>query len=176
MNELYSIEVGFAGPAPSDPTEINDRLEGFLEVVGDTSAVVTGTPEEPVDSIGRFGVRLAVETYSVTDAVASIVPKCQSAAKKAGLPDYPVVSVEVLEWAEFERQLEIPTFPNVVGVTELADMLGVSKQRASELARVEHFPKPFVELASGPIWVEPNIRDFVATWERKPGRPRNLVR
>jgi hypothetical protein len=73
---------------------------------------------------------------------------------------------------ELERQLDEPTYPDVVGVSELAMLLGVSRQRASELARSATFPRLFAELASGPVWTESHVRRFVDDWERRCGRPR----
>ncbi len=93
----------------------------------------------------------------------------------AGLPEWPVVRIEVTEWNEFERQLERPTYPDLLGVSELAGLLGVSRQRASELAHSTHFPSPTAELASGPVWFANNVQRFVHDWKREPGRPRKMA-
>lgn len=39
-----------------------------------------------------------------------------------------------------------------VGITEIAAMLGVSRQRASQLVATKGFPKPAERLAMGPMW------------------------
>ena len=130
-----------------------------------------GTPDEPADGLGPYSAQLAIEADSPVDAVAAGLGVVQDAAKMAAPPDWPVVQVQVIDWAEFERQLEQPTHPDIIGVSELAEILDVSKQRASELARQRTFPRPFVQLASGPVWHEPTVRRFVAEWKRRPGRP-----
>ena len=71
-----------------------------------------------------------------------------------------------------------PYTPEVSGydpIAEAADILGVSKQRASELSKSRRFPKPIIRLASGPIWLEDVITTFARDWERKPGRPRKAA-
>lgn len=53
-----------------------------------------------------------------------------------------------------------------MGVSEIADLLGVSKQRADQLSRRDDFPSPAAELASGRIWTA----DAVTAWARGNGR------
>jgi hypothetical protein len=57
-----------------------------------------------------------------------------------------------------------------VGTSEVAALLGVSRQRVSELSRAAHFPQPVTSLASGPVWTKPGILLFVDGWDRAPGR------
>jgi prophage regulatory protein len=55
---------------------------------------------------------------------------------------------------------------HLVGVREIADMFGVSRQRASQLGSKDDFPTPTAVLASGPIW----NRSDVEEWARATGR------
>ena len=66
-------------------------------------------------------------------------------------------------------------FPDLVGTTEVAELLGVTRQRIHELRKAGRFPEPMVELAAGPIWLRPAIESFDKQWERKVGRPRAAV-
>jgi predicted DNA-binding protein YlxM (UPF0122 family) len=55
----------------------------------------------------------------------------------------------------------------LVGVAEIAELLGVSRQRVDAISRThEDFPQPEAELASGRIW----RRDLVEEWARRRGR------
>ena len=54
----------------------------------------------------------------------------------------------------------------LAGRTELAEMLGVSRQRARELTERADFPPPIAELRRGPIWKI----DDVAAWAERVGR------
>jgi len=63
---------------------------------------------------------------------------------------------------------------HLVGITEIAGMLEVSRQRVYQLIDAyPDFPAPEVELSSGRVW----SRAKVAQWssrhsDRRPGRPR----
>ena len=54
----------------------------------------------------------------------------------------------------------------LVGLGEIAELLGVSRQRADQLARTADFPAPQAELDSGRIW----LRDDFEQWARSEGR------
>ena len=60
---------------------------------------------------------------------------------------------------------------NLVGTTGIAEMLGVSRQRANQIANTKGFPKRLDNppLASGPVWK----RDTVEKWAAKNGRTIN---
>ena len=92
-------------------------------------------------------------------------------AGKAGLPAWPVVRAEALTFEEQDRELESPNFPELVGVSEIADILGVTRQRASALAKTASFPVPVATLASGPVWTRPSLNRFIDEWPRREGRP-----
>jgi prophage regulatory protein len=58
---------------------------------------------------------------------------------------------------------------DLVGVTEIGDLLGVSRQRADQLTRTEAFPDPVAVLSAGRIW----RRADVEAWARATGRRAN---
>jgi prophage regulatory protein len=62
---------------------------------------------------------------------------------------------------------------HLVGMTEIAEMLGVSPQRAHQLSLAYvDFPEPEVELAAGRIWKRTAVERWMkAHPARKPGRP-----
>jgi hypothetical protein len=79
--------------------------------------------------------------------------------------------LQIASGEEFERELaEQPE--TYAGVTEVAGLLGVSRQRVSELRSSGTLPAPVAELAAGPVWRVSTLQRFIETWERKPGRPR----
>ncbi len=68
-----------------------------------------------------------------------------------------------------------PPFPELAGLAEVADILGVSKQRVRELVdRDETFPLPVAELSGGAIYVKSMIEEFNVRWKRQSGRPSKL--
>ncbi len=62
---------------------------------------------------------------------------------------------------------------HLVGLSEIAAMLGVSRQRAGQLVRdYEDFPSPVAELASGRIWETAAVKAWAKSHPvRPPGRP-----
>jgi hypothetical protein len=82
-----------------------------------------------------------------------------------------VTAIEALTFAEQDRRLALPAFPQLAGISEVAEILGVSRQRASTLQTRAGFPAPVAVLASGPVWRAGDLGTFLETWSRKPGRP-----
>lgn len=62
----------------------------------------------------------------------------------------------------------------MVGLTEIGQLLGVTAQRADQIAgNYTDFPKPIAHLASGRVWSRQAIETWALTHgERRPGRPR----
>ena len=57
---------------------------------------------------------------------------------------------------------------DLMGVSEIAKRLGVSRQRASQLTQeYEDFPEPVSELAQGRVWRSDDIEAWI---ERHPDR------
>jgi predicted DNA-binding transcriptional regulator AlpA len=62
--------------------------------------------------------------------------------------------------------------PDLAGLAEIAEMLGVTKRTALNYTKRDDFPKPLDRLASGPVW----RRAAIEQWAKKrlplpPGRP-----
>jgi hypothetical protein len=86
-----------------------------------------------------------------------------------------VAAVEVLTHEELDRQLAEPPFPELLGISEVGEHLGISRQRASALQTRQDFPAPVAVLRSGPVWRKGDLSRFADTWERKPGRPAKIT-
>lgn len=62
--------------------------------------------------------------------------------------------------------------PDLVSVTEIAALLGVSRQRVNQLIQAYgDFPLPEAELAIGRVWLRESVERWAAEHARKPGRP-----
>ena len=125
----------------------------------------------------RFGATFSVD-LEISDPV-KIVEQAEqiyeTAALRAGMPDGKIVVTAAMTFAEHDRELAEPAYPELVGIAEVAEMLGVSRQRASALQTREGFPQPLAVLASGPVWPKAWLVRFADEWDRKPGRPRKTA-
>lgn len=158
----WSIEFEVAGPGPFSEVfadEVIEQLEG----------------RGPVVSLGdkRGAVRFNVEAPDATSAF--IQARDSLTAVLVGLVDAEIIAAEISTVEELDRRLNEQNLPSLVGVAELAAQLGVSKQRASELAEQESFPTPVARLRSGPVWTAPSVSRFVDSWPRRRGRPAKPV-
>jgi hypothetical protein len=159
----WSIAVTTRGPGPVDAVE--DAAEAIAAKLSDFAPVLAISPDEVT-------IRIAVEGDPAEAVVPLAISKIRGAVESAGWSGH-VIEVEASEWSTFEKKLDEPTYPELVGITEIAALLGTSRQRASELARSPKFPAPLADLAAGPVWPKPAIARFVGDWERRPGRPRS---
>ena len=150
---------------------LDDALEEFVDLLADRGGAVSGS------QVGdRYGALFSVDepVDSVVDTLALGHDVFRTLAEKAGLPPWPVVRADAMTYEEQDRELAIPNFPELVGVAEVAQTLGVSRQRASVLAKSSGFPAPVAVLAAGPVWTRPSLNHFVEDWPRKNGRPVKL--
>ena len=63
---------------------------------------------------------------------------------------------------------------DLVSVTEIAELLGVSRQRVNQLIRAYmDFPLPEAELAIGRVWLRSAVEEWNRSHLRTAGRPRS---
>jgi hypothetical protein len=149
--------------------------------------VPSDTVDELAGALERYevldaGIGFLPDRLSVTATVAEDVPGYAAERVIHALTDLldapgaRVLAVEVLSEDEADRRLEQPAFPELAGVAEVAEILGVTKQRASTLQSRSGFPAPVAHLRTGPVWRAADLARFAESWERKPGRPRKAVK
>jgi hypothetical protein len=163
----WNIHAEAVGDQQYDENLLEDLLDNLLEHDG----VVTGTPEEPVDGRARYGAGFSVQAADAVEAVARAREVFERAATAAGLPPWPLARVEAQTERELEVELARPSFPDLLGVAELAERLGVSRQRAWTVTGRPDFPEPVARLKATPVWTAGSVRRFLEAWPRKAGRP-----
>ncbi len=72
----------------------------------------------------------------------------------------------VVELSRVLMCLLCATVERLVSRVEIADMLGVSKQRVHQLLAREDFPAPLADLGIGKVWE----RTAIEEWARRTGR------
>jgi predicted DNA-binding transcriptional regulator AlpA len=117
-----------------------------------------------------YDAQLSLEGDDLAEVVTAALGVFAKARAAVGLPAWPCVELEAKTEALLDSELSKPPFPEVVGATEAARMLGVSRQRRYQLAERVDFPPPMVQLAAGPVWLTDSIRAFEGSWDRRPGR------
>lgn len=158
----YSIEVE-APVERGEPEELSELLLEALGALGVAGPVTFGGP-------WGVGARFDVEALDAHMAFKLGLEVWETAVSKAGADFGPVQRWELVTVERLEQELDRPT-EQLVGVSEIAEQLGVSKQRVSELRGKKGFPAPIAELAAGPVWKRSALERFVSEWERRPGRP-----
>jgi hypothetical protein len=166
----WSVYVQAAGPADAPPLD-EAAIDRFAVSLSGYSPAVTGAGAPEQERIWAVQLTVSTDRDDPVDGARVAVDLVTTAARKAGLPPWPVVKLEVTEWERFDAELDAPNTPDLVGIAELAELVGVTRQRASTLARRPGFPEPLAELASGPVWDLRMVERFVRSWARKPGRP-----
>lgn len=133
-----------------------------------------------VDNDGVVGIWLGSHIEAAFDVEAPDIGQAykvgkrvwETALRRAGLAACPTVAVSLKDAEYLEREVELPAMPPLVGVGEIAELLHVSRQRASVIARARDFPPPVAELAAGPVFNLHAVARFAERWDRKGGRPK----
>jgi hypothetical protein len=122
---------------------------------------------------GTISVQMSVDAPTARQALDTALKAASKAARNAGASDV-ILGVELLTEEEQERRLASPVIPELVGLSEVGELLGVSRQRAGQLAEADGFPTAVARLKSGPVFVADQVRTFAAR-RRGTGRPRSVV-
>ncbi|MDP9341157.1 MAG: hypothetical protein M3Q23_03400 [Actinomycetota bacterium] len=169
MPKAYSVHLAAAGP----PIE-----EGMLDRLADRLGQFEGAGAAAAwgGLAGGPAVQMSIDAASIEQALSEARALFEKALGEIGIAGAELVEAEVLTEDLLERQLSKEP-EQYVGVSEIADILGVSKQRVSQIRATNgSFPKPVAELAAGPVWTRSSLNHFIESWPRQPGRPRNLDR
>jgi hypothetical protein len=66
--------------------------------------------------------------------------------------------------------LTVEVVPELVGVSEAADIMGWDKRRVITYIDRGHFPEPITSLAGGRIWLREDVEAYAEDWRaRHPG-------
>ncbi len=164
----WSVELAIANPLGRGEAA-EDVIDELVDHLARYSTVASYSAQE-------LTARFTLQAGSVEAAVTKGLGLFVTALGKTGFGADPVfVRAEAETMADLDRRLMESNAPDIIGVAEVAGLLGVSKQRASELARSPEFPRPIVVLAAGPVWRKTSIARHIATWIRHPGRPRKTA-
>jgi hypothetical protein len=159
MTQAWSIYVELC--LRDAPDDLYDGLHEHLAA----SAPAVGTAPN-----GNLCVRLFVEAATARQAIDAGLKTVTTAAKTLGVTE-PVVGVEVLTEDELDRRNAEPVIPDLVGISEIAEMLSVNRARAGQLSARSDFPPALAHLKAGPVYSKEQVEAFERRWDRHGGRP-----
>lgn len=164
----WAVSLVSAAPSGEHPVDASPKLalvlSEALDAVG-ASAAVTSVSDD------RLEATFTMTGEDYRDVFVEGARAWADALAQAGLPGWPVIQAEIATYEAVEDQIDSSALPDLVGVAEVAQTLGVSKQRVSTLRKEGRLPRPLAHLASGPVWAAAGIEKFLTSWNRRVGRP-----
>lgn len=121
---------------------------------------------------GRYATTISVEAGTLRQAVALALQVVTAAASNAGHRAIVPVEIDIVDEPTAHARLQRPDIPELVGYAEIADLAGVSRARARQIATDRtDFPPVAVDTGYGPLYVRQAVEAFLAR-PRPTGRPR----
>lgn len=119
---------------------------------------------EWVDALADYSPAVSSTTRGATEVVVTVPATTLRQAASTGwalFAEAPVSTFTVMPTAEFDRRADDVDLPELVGATEAAQMLGVTRQRVQQMAAIGAlpsvrvgkalvFPRATVEAMAGP--------------------------
>lgn len=144
----------------------HDAAFDVLDILSSHGAAVSPR----TDSTGGE-ISLSVTADTAPEAASAAVATITTTITPiAGHPT--IDAIEVSTEAALDARLGEPVFPEVVGYAEIADMAGVSRQRARQFAKIDDFPAPVITTAQGPLMTKAAVERWIETRNTRPGRPK----
>jgi len=160
---LWAVTLDVRAARPLDDDGAGDLAELLSEYAA--AVAVAGA---------ALSVTLTVEAATARSALAEAEDVVAERLGRLRVRVAGLDAAEVLTTEEQDRRLAEPVLPRLAGVTEVAELLGVTRQRASALTMHPEAPTPVARLASGPVYVWNSWQRFAETWPRRAGRPRRV--
>lgn len=159
MTHWHAEVTLHADLTPEQQQHLTEALPGFAVI-----AYRADTRQAHITMIVQ-GDMLAQATLRVTDTIEQATRRITGNAEP--------VKIRVLTADEYEQEMEHPAPMDLVGATEGAQILKVSRQQFGDLAdRHPDFPTPVATLARGKVWTRYSVEAFGQRWTRKKtGRP-----
>ena len=149
--EVSTPDADVAGQAP----ELGRKLDALREEVAERGGVPLRSSDDR-----RYGARFCVAAPDADAAVDEGLATFREAAARAGVADSPVVDVEAPTLHELAGR-SASEVPELVDITQVAELLGADHRLMTILVRSKGFPTPAAELHAGPVWTRRSVLDFL---------------
>jgi hypothetical protein len=160
-----SVEWTAVNPPGAAVEDVMDDLTDALASRGGAIGYTGAT--------GTYSATLTIDAATLRQASSVALSAATAAAGAAGQARVVHQAVEVVTDAEADRRLLAPVVPEVVDTRDAAGILGVTRQRAQQLATTDpRFPVPVFTVGGAPVWVRAAVEAYAAVRDPKPGRRR----
>lgn len=137
--------------------------------------ITAGLPGFPVlrhdAGTGQLALRFQVEAGTIREAAGAAFDAAYGALQAAYGDAPPLTQLRVLTEADLGAELGPPA--DIIGYAEIGDLLGVTRQRAQQIAtRHADFPRPVATPLAGTFYDRAAVLAFRQRWpRRRTGRP-----
>lgn len=152
----------------STSTELSDEL---IDELVDSFAPHSGALSIRRDLRGGTAT-FSIQASSTLTAARTAAEVFTESTQDLNLGELVTTKLEVMTEAAMEESLSDPVYPQVVGYAEIAEMAGVSRQRARQFAHIAGFPRPVIETSQGPLMSRHAVTSWLETRNTAHGRPR----
>lgn len=146
------------------------ELDAVLDRAGQDALVRRLTPYAAVvssdDDLGRTSISVCVEADTLRLATSQVLQVVGEATLKSDTPGN-LVLVRVMPWHDLEHTVTQRGVPPLAGYAEIADMAGVTDDRAREVAEQdESFPRAVGTVDGEPAYLADEVEAWIEKRER----------
>lgn len=155
--EAWSVYVELAATDTLD-----SAIDALHDALAEHDAAIGTAPN------GNLSAQLSIKAGTARKAIQAALTAVTSAAAALGITTT-VMGIELMTEEELDRRLAAPAVPDLVGISEIAGMLDVVRQRATQLAKRDGFPRPSLTcgraLSTSASRLRPGLRAGIAAWD-----------
>lgn len=157
----WHVDVDFTSRKPFNSETAFDMIENLAE----WSGAVSTSPDNKGGMISIF-----VDAATVFDATTKASAIVKDAAEKLW-GNIEIVGLDVMTEEAFDAASSEPVFPEVVSYAEIAELAGVSRQRARQFTVLRDFPHAVIQTAQGPLMEKQAVVNWISRRSTTRGRP-----
>lgn len=163
----WHAAVTFAGVPVGQPT---DQQADALVGAGGAGQFATVTIHDEI-----LRLEFTVDATTLNAATESALRHARAAYAAAYGRQGQPTGLRIVTDKQRVAELSRPERIELAGITEIGEVLDVSKQRAKQLTEKKDFPAPVDVLAGGAVYLRDSVEWFAKNRDTTPGRPRKAA-
>lgn len=141
-----------------------DRVEDLCDAMKEYYPAVGVSRDQRAGSVA-----LCIEAKNVPSAMARLDDLLEDIQSVIGKVQ--VTSAVAVDEATREAENEKPVFPELVTISEIAELAGITRQRAAQIVRKKTFPVVIAKTGSSLLYDKAAVLRWIEIWPRTNGRP-----